>query len=222
MAHYSAVSAEVHRIFNAFTPDVELVALAEAFLDVTGRAHLFGGPQALGLEPKRRVRAEVDLAFSVGIAPSKLVAKIACTLSKPDGFAVVTPGAVRALLDPLPIRRLWGIGPVLGADLEKLGIQTIQDLRTFDLTAVQRDVGPRALSLQASPVARTAVPWNPIASPPPRLTPPRPSHIEIPRPQSETPPDDGLYSTPAGPWRHSCTPRPAIRARTRTESDSSP
>lgn len=147
MHKYAAVSAQVHRVFEELTPLIEPLALDEAFLDVTGSVGLFGGPLALARRLKARVRQETNLAISVGLGPTKQVAKIACTLGKPDGLLLVPPEAVRWLLDPLPVRRLWGVGPVLGKTLDELGIRTIADLAGFDVERLRRRVGDRAHEL---------------------------------------------------------------------------
>lgn len=149
MARYSEVSRQVRRIFEEFTSEIEPLALDEAFLDITGSLGLFESPTALARKLKQRVREVVELPVSVGIAPSKLVAKIACTLGKPDGLRVVAPSEVQALLDPLPVRRLWGVGPVMGAKLTELGITTIGELRTYDGVWLARLFGERAEELQA-------------------------------------------------------------------------
>ena len=148
IAHYAAVSAQVHAVFLRFTPEIEPLALDEAFLDITGSLGLFGAPRTLARELKDAVKKATDLDVSVGVAPSKLVAKIACTLGKPNGLAVVEPHEVRSLLDPLPIRRLWGVGPVLGARLATLGIETFADLSSYDADALARALGERAPELQ--------------------------------------------------------------------------
>jgi DNA polymerase IV len=149
MELYAAVSAQVHQVFLEFTPQIEPIALDEAFLDVSGSFGLYGDAHRLARRLKERVREETELAVSVGVAPSKLVAKIACTLGKPDGLRVVLAPEVRALLDPLPIRRLWGVGPVLGARLEALGIRTFLDLSGYDPRALREELGERAGELQA-------------------------------------------------------------------------
>ena len=149
MAKYAAVSEQIQAVFVEFTPLVEPLALDEAFLDVSGSAHLFGGARSVGVELKRRVREVTDLTVSVGIAPNKLVAKIACSLGKPDGLRVVEPEGVRALMDPLPVAWLWGVGPVLQERLIGAGIGTLAQLASHDLGPLERIVGARAAELAA-------------------------------------------------------------------------
>jgi DNA polymerase-4 len=149
MAHYAAVSAEIHDVFLSFTPDVEPIALDEAFLDISGSLGLFGQPKQLAEKLKRAVFEKTALNVSVGIAPNKLVAKIACTFGKPDGLTLVEPLRVTEFLRPLPIRRLWGVGPVLADRLYTLGIRTFADLSDFDLSELERAIGRRAGELQA-------------------------------------------------------------------------
>jgi DNA polymerase-4 len=149
IAHYAAVSRQIQAIFCDFTPLLEPLSLDEAFLDVTGSSHLFGGVEALGRELKRRVYEATRLTVSVGLAPSKLVAKIACSLGKPNGFRHVEAGQVRALLDPLPVKWLWGVGPVSQRQLAAAGIETLAQLAGYDPEALQGVLGRRALELQA-------------------------------------------------------------------------
>jgi DNA polymerase IV len=149
MARYAEVSEQVHAVFAEFTPEIEPLALDEAFLDITGSERLFGGPFELATQLRRRVRERTDLAVTVAVAPNKLVAKIACTLAKPDGLRIVSQAEVRALLDPLPLRKLWGIGPVLAQKLERLGMKTLRDLVSYDARQLARELGERAAELQA-------------------------------------------------------------------------
>ncbi len=130
--HYAAVSEDVHGVFREITPEIEPIALDEAFLDVTGSVGLFGGPLEVARRLKRRVREVTGLAVSCGVAPVKMVAKLACTLGKPDGLLVVPADAVRWLLDPLPVRRLWGVGPVAERSLVAKGFRTLGDLANAD------------------------------------------------------------------------------------------
>ena len=110
MARYSEVSAQVFAIFRDFTPLVEGLSLDEAFLDVTASRRLLGDGGAIGAEIRRRIRAATELSASVGIAPNKLLAKIASDLAKPDGMFRIGPENLHEVLDALPIERLFGVG----------------------------------------------------------------------------------------------------------------
>lgn len=129
MDKYAAESRRIREIFEQFTPLVEPLSLDEAFLDVTGSESIFGPSAEIGRQIKRRIRAEVGLVASVGVAPNKFLAKIASDVDKPDGFVVVEPDGVQGFLDPLPVGRLWGVGKVTGRTFERLGIRTIAQLR---------------------------------------------------------------------------------------------
>ena len=129
MAHYQAVSRQIFAVFAEFTPLIQGLSLDEAFLDVTASIAVFGPAESIAAEIKRRIRVETSLTCSVGVAPNKLVAKIASDLKKPDGLVVVRPGEVNALLDPLPVGRLFGLGPKTAPRVEALGIRTLGDLR---------------------------------------------------------------------------------------------
>jgi len=144
---YARVSEQVHAVFAEFTPLIEPLALDEAFLDITGSVHFYGSAQALASALKRRVREETSLVVSCGVAPSKLVAKIACSLGKPDGLYCVAAHEVRELLDPLPVRRLFGVGPVLGETLLNAGFTTLGALARADPARLQMLVGDRAEQL---------------------------------------------------------------------------
>ena len=149
MARYAEVSEQVHAVFNEFTPEIEPIALDEAFLDITGSERLFGGPLQLATQLKQRVKERTELTVSVAVAPNKLVAKIACTASKPNGLCIVAANEIRALLDPLPVRKLWGVGPVLAEKLTRLGMSTLGDIVRYDTRQLARDLGERAAELQA-------------------------------------------------------------------------
>jgi DNA polymerase-4 len=149
MPHYAAVSQQLQALFRDFTPQVEALALDEAFLDVSGSVQLFGGIRALAEELKRRVYAATLLRVSVGAAPSKLVAKIACNLDKPDGLRIVPESSLREVLEPLEIGLLWGVGPVLERTLRGAGIQTLGALAGCDPALLEPLLGRRAAELQA-------------------------------------------------------------------------
>lgn len=146
---YAAESRDVLGILRRFTPLVEPVSIDEAFLDVTASGALFGSGRDVALAIKRAVVAETQLTASVGVAPSKLVAKIASDLRKPDGLVVVEPGEEPAFLAPLPISRLWGIGERTAAALRQYGIATLGDLQRAPEDLLVRGMGPHASTLRA-------------------------------------------------------------------------
>lgn len=130
MEHYAAVGAQVRGIFERFTDLVEPLSLDEAFLDVTGSRALFGDGATIARAIKDAVKAATQLVVSVGVATSKYVAKVASDLRKPDALVVVPPGQERAFLAPLPVKRLWGVGPATQQQLERAGLRTIADVQS--------------------------------------------------------------------------------------------
>lgn len=128
MQRYVDVSGQILAILQEYTPLVEPLSIDEAFLDVTGCERLFGSAAAIGRTIKDRVRREVGLTASVGVAPNKFLAKLASDLEKPDGFVVIEAAAARDTLAALPVRKLWGVGEVSERELRRHGIRTIGDL----------------------------------------------------------------------------------------------
>jgi DNA polymerase-4 len=141
---YAELSGRVFGIFRRYTPLVEGLSLDEAFLDVTASRALHGGGADVARAIKRAVRAECGLAVSAGIADVKFAAKIATDLGKPDGLVEVPPGGAAAFLAPLPIGRLWGVGPVTERALRRIGAVTIGDLARLPAAAVAAAVGASA------------------------------------------------------------------------------
>lgn len=125
---YEEASARIREAFFEFTPDVEQVSIDEAFLDITRSAHLFGGPLETCRRIKARVRELTGLSCSVGLAPTKMAAKIASDLRKPDGLVEVREAGLRAFLAPLDISKLWGLGPKTAALLRERGVNTVGEL----------------------------------------------------------------------------------------------
>jgi DNA polymerase-4 len=130
MSRYQEVSRLLFGVFREVTPLVEGLSLDEAFLDVTASAHLPGGAVEIARAIKARIAALTGLTASVGVGPNKLVAKIASDLMKPDGLTVVDAARVHAVLDPLPVRRLPGLGRKTGAKVEAAGVHTLGELRS--------------------------------------------------------------------------------------------
>lgn len=130
---YSRESEKIFAIYRELTPLVQAVSIDEAYLDVTDHLGEAGSATALAREIRRRVREERGLTVSVGVGPNRLIAKIASDFHKPDGLTVVPPHRVQAFLDPLPVRRLHGVGPATEKALADMGIQTVADLRAREL-----------------------------------------------------------------------------------------
>ena len=128
-------------IFRRYTPLVEPLSLDEAFLDVTASRALFGDGETIARAIKGDVRDELGLTASAGVAPCKFAAKIASDLRKPDGLVVVPPGTVAAFLAPLPIERMWGVGPKTAPRMRALGFSTIGDLARAEEAALDRLFG---------------------------------------------------------------------------------
>jgi DNA polymerase IV len=127
---YQAVSRTVFEVFREFTPIVQGLSLDEAFLDVTQSQAALGPAASIAASIKRRIVERTGLTASVGVAPNKLIAKIASDLRKPDGLVIVSADEITTLLDPLPVSRLFGIGRKTVPQLERIGVHTLADLRS--------------------------------------------------------------------------------------------
>lgn len=125
---YTKDSMRIMEIFRRYTPLVEPISLDEAFLDVTGCERLFGDAVDVGRAIRRDILRETGLVASVGVAPTKFIAKLASDLDKPDGFRVIQRHEVREVLDPLPVSKIFGVGPRTAKRLEAMGIETIGQL----------------------------------------------------------------------------------------------
>lgn len=157
---YQQFGDDVVAVFHDFTPRVERVSIDEAFLDVAGAVHLFGEPAEIAAAIRRRVRDEIGLPLSVGVAGTKHLAKVASQVAKPDGLVTVAPGGERDFLDPLPIGLIWGVGPTTERRLNEAGIHTIGQLASTGSPILRGLLGPAAgakLSALSSNVDERAV-----------------------------------------------------------------
>jgi DNA polymerase IV len=125
MKAYSEASEAVFEVFRDTTPLVEGLSIDEAFLDVRGMRRIAGSPEEIAVRLRCRVREEVGLPITVGVAVTKFLAKVASAVAKPDGLLVVPAGTELAFLHPLPVERLWGVGPVTAGKLHAYGILTV-------------------------------------------------------------------------------------------------
>jgi DNA polymerase IV len=138
---YAAVSKEVMAIFGAVTPEVEPLALDEAFLDVSGALRRLGAPAGIARGIRAQVAKQQGITCSVGVAPTKFVAKIASARCKPDGLLVVPRDGVLDFLHPLPVAALWGVGERTGETLSRLGLRTVGDIAQAPLASLQHELG---------------------------------------------------------------------------------
>ena len=131
-------------VFHDFTPLVERVSIDEAFLDVAGAIHMFGPPDQIAASLRQRVRDEIGLPLSVGVARTKHLAKVASQVAKPDGMVVVNPANEYDFLHPLPIGLIWGVGPTTERRLHEAGIHTIGQLADTGSPILSRLLGHKA------------------------------------------------------------------------------
>jgi DNA polymerase-4 len=179
---YQQFGDDVVSVFHDFTPRVERVSIDEAFLDVAGAVHLFGAPTEIAAAIRRRVRDEIGLPLSVGVAGTKHLAKVASQVAKPDGLVAVAPGHEIDFLDPLPIGLIWGVGAATERRLHDVGIYTIGQLAEagspilasllghaagtklaalssdLDGRVVETPAGPKSMGAQAALGRRVATP----------------------------------------------------------------
>ena len=146
---YAEVSGVIMGVFGRFSPLVEPLSLDEAFLDMTGAEGLFGPPAVMGEKLRAAVREATGLTVSVGVSATKYVAKVASDARKPDGLTVVPLDQVLAFLHPLPVRRLWGVGPKGAEALERLGLHTIGDVARASLALLTSELGSQGEHVQA-------------------------------------------------------------------------
>jgi DNA polymerase IV len=148
MARYKEVSEQVFAIFHEFTPLVEGLSLDEAFLDVTSSQQLLGSAEMIGSEIRSRIVKQTGLTASVGVAPNKLLAKIASDLNKPDGMCRISADNMQAILDALPVEKLFGVGPKTLPAVHAEGIRSCGDLRRAGDAALWRAFGKHGKTMR--------------------------------------------------------------------------
>ncbi len=142
---YTAASRQIMAIFRRFTPLVEPLSLDEAFLDVAASLRLFGSAEEIAVQIKKDILAETGLVASVGVAPTKFLAKLASDLDKPDGLRVIQEHEVRDVLDPLPVSKIFGVGPRTAQRLASMGVETVGQLAEKPRDQVSADFGAAGL-----------------------------------------------------------------------------
>jgi len=147
MDKYAQTSDQIRHIFEAFSPIIEPLSMDEAFLDVTGMKYLYPDITDIPRQIKERIKRELDLTASAGLAANKFLAKLASDLQKPDGLVVIHPGEEIGLLAPMPVTKLWGVGDATARILKKLHIETIEDFRCCDLKTLEHHLGTCPIEL---------------------------------------------------------------------------
>jgi DNA polymerase-4 len=161
MGRYKEVSKKVMALLEEFSPLVEPVSIDEAYMDITGCQRLFGEPQEIAREIKRRIFESVHLTCSIGVAPNKFLAKIASDLEKPDGLTLIMPEQVPQFIESLPIRKVPGVGKKMTRQLEVLGIRTLGDVHRLPEKALLKHLGKFGRRLRALSTGSDASPVTP-------------------------------------------------------------
>ncbi|MCK4926593.1 DNA polymerase IV, partial [Candidatus Aerophobetes bacterium] len=141
MDRYREISRRVLKILSSCTPKVEPVSIDEAFLDITGCEKLFGKAEDIAREIKTRIKTEVGLTCSLGVAPNKFLAKVASGMQKPDGLVIVKDNDKESFLANLPVGKIWGVGKVTQRELQQMGIYTIRQLGELSFSELQKTFG---------------------------------------------------------------------------------
>ena len=142
---YHAISDEIHAIMLHYAEAIEPIALDEAFMDISGMGSQYRTLGAIGRAIKAEIREKTGLVASVGIAPNKFLAKMASDMGKPDGLFIIPYGRERAVLAPLPVRKLWGVGPVTARRLQQMGVETIGDMQNAPVSQLRKVLGNQAV-----------------------------------------------------------------------------
>jgi DNA polymerase-4 len=164
MERYQAVSKKIMAVLRDFSPLVEPVSIDEAYVDITGCQRLFGEPQEIAWEIKRKIKETVNLTCSIGIAPNKFLAKIASDMQKPDGLTLITPDKVAAFVDSLPMNKVPGVGNKMQHQLELLGIVTLGDVQRLPQKTLQRHLGKFGVRLRTLSAGADDSPVTPHAA----------------------------------------------------------
>jgi DNA polymerase-4 len=146
---YTHTCKELEKIYNHFTPDVEVYSIDEAFLDITTTHRLFGGPEAIGAAIKKAIKKRFGINCTVGIGPNILIAKLASDLAKPDGLRWIKAEEVEGVLKDLPVKELWGIGAKISEKLATLGIRTCRELGKTPVSLLRNKFGIYGETLKA-------------------------------------------------------------------------
>jgi len=167
MERYKEVSKKIMAILREFSPQVEVVSIDEAYMDVSGSQRLHGDPETVAMNIKNEIKKKLGLACSVGVAPGKFLAKVASDMDKPDGLTIIQPQEVHQFVESLPVQKVPGVGKKTFLQLESMGIKTLGDVNKFpDKMLLDRlgKFGHRLIELASGRDHSTVTPWSPHKS----------------------------------------------------------
>jgi len=167
MERYKEVSKKIMAILREFSPQVEVVSIDEAYMDVSGSQRLHGDPETVAMNIKNEIKKKLGLACSVGVAPGKFLAKVASDMDKPDGLTIIQPQEVHQFIESLPVQKVPGVGKKTFLQLESMGIKTLGDVNKFpDKMLLDRlgKFGHRLIELASGRDHSTVTPWSPHKS----------------------------------------------------------
>jgi len=166
MERYKVVSREIMAILREFSPQVEVVSIDEAYMDISGGQRLHGDPEMVALDIKNEIKKKLGLTCSVGVAPGKFLAKVASDLDKPDGLTIIRPDEVHHFIETLPVQKVPGVGKKTFLRLDSMGIKTLGDVKKFPEKMLDRlgKFGQRLIELACGRDHSTVTPWSPHKS----------------------------------------------------------
>ena len=167
MARYKEISKEIMAILRKFSPQVEVVSIDEAYMDISGSQRLHGNPEAVARDIKKTIKETLGLTCSVGVAPVKFLAKVASDMDKPDGLTIIPPADMAQFIERLPIQKVAGVGKKTFLRLESMGIKTLGDVNRFPpkmLLDRLGKFGQRLIELAAGRDRSSVTPWSPHKS----------------------------------------------------------
>lgn len=167
MARYKEVSQKIMAILREFSPQVEVVSIDEAYMDISGSQRLHGNPEIVAMDIKSKIRKTLGLTCSVGVAPGKFLAKVASDMDKPDGLTIIAPQEVHQFIESLPVQKVPGVGKKTFLRLESMGIKALGDVKKFpEKMLLERlgKFGQRLIGLASGTDHSTVTPWSPHKS----------------------------------------------------------
>jgi len=167
MERYKEMSKKIMAILREFSPQVEVVSIDEAYMDISGGQRMLGDPERVAMDIKNEIKKNLSLTCSVGVAPGKFLAKVASDMDKPDGLTIIRPQQVHQFIENLPVQKVPGVGKKTIVQLESIGVKTLGDVKKFpDKILLDRlgKFGQRLIALASGQDHSAVTPWSPHKS----------------------------------------------------------